>query len=151
MAIGAAEYHYRLKFLGYDRFAGISTKIWRREIEHDRQVHFGEAGFDRITKSDIDHDPNAGPIHRRIRLYAEPAIFEILTNEINLHTLNIEHDSIVERDTADFPERFHHLIRIVIPKSEEVEILRRAKRIIEPFCQKHCALEDEPRTMFSLA
>lgn len=36
----------------------------RRKIEHYRQVQFSKAGFYRIAKSDVDHDPNAGCILR---------------------------------------------------------------------------------------
>src|ERR1700730_9317825 len=60
-------------------------------------------------------------------------------------------DSIVERDSADFPERFHHFVRVIIPKSEEVEILGRTQRIVEPFCQKHRTLEDKPGAVLRLA
>jgi hypothetical protein len=97
--------------------------------------------------SSTERNPDHPVIHRRIRLDSKTTIFKLLANAIDLDTLHIEGDSIVERDSADFPERFHHFVRVIIPKSEEVEILGRTQRIIEPFCQKHRCVYRKPSSL----
>jgi hypothetical protein len=69
-----------------------------------------------------DPKRRAGAVgHRRIRLDAKTTIFKLLANAIYLDTLNIEDNAIVERDSADFRERFHHFVRVIIPKFEEID------------------------------
>jgi hypothetical protein len=84
------------------------------------QIHLGKAWLRGVAETNINHDPDARAVHRRIGLDAESAIFQFFADTVDLHAFAIEDNGIVERDGADFPEGAHHIGCIGIAEAQQV-------------------------------
>ena len=57
--IGFSKRHHSLEFFCDDRLPGVRAQTRRGKIEQYGQVNFLDAGFDRVTETDIYGDGNS--------------------------------------------------------------------------------------------
>ena len=71
-------------------------------------------------------------------------MYQVVANRFRCDPLRIEGQSIVlNLVSADLPEDLHDPLRFALPERKQIQVTRRAKRILEPRGIKHRPLQDE--------
>jgi hypothetical protein len=123
-AVRTAEHDHRLKLFGNDGLAGISAQAGRRQVEQHRQFQLGNARFNSVAKTDVDHDADSPPTDRPVRLDAQAGIFQILADKIDLDAHNIEDHVVVDMHIVPAPGR-HRSTSEARPRTFLARSLRR--------------------------
>ena len=117
------------------RGAGMSSKT--------RVVEPLGRGLGRVAETDIDIDGDASARDVCGRPHAEFSILVLIANAADPRCTGIEHNPVRLVLAQHLPEDVEDSVRSRIAITQEIEIARAAKRLIEPRHQQHGAFQYE--------
>src|ERR1700753_304513 len=113
-------------------------------IKQCRQLDVIESGLGRIAVTNIDEDTDPGAIDPCIAFKTKSSIAGLIAYGVDFKTADVERDAVAGVDGADFRKQAKCELRVAVSKTKEIEIPRRAMRIVEPVPQQDGALQDKP-------
>jgi hypothetical protein len=119
-----------------------------RRIEQRRIIDLDGTRGDRIAKTHIDLDRDAGAGDRGLGAYSHTAILQILSDRRDFESIDIEgHAVVVDGLGQDRAKGVANRLGTVIAIAEQVQVACRSKRGLHPGHEQHRALEDKSVAM----
>ncbi len=115
----------------------------RHAVEDDWVLHVVRAGRHGVAETDVDLHRAARAIEQADHRHTDARVVGLLADFGGLHAVGLKHDAVIAGDLTDSAEQVFQMWDLGGAEAQQVGIVRRAMRYVEPDVEQQRTFEQE--------